>query len=509
MATFDATSDVSTSSDNQTRRPTWVFTLLAFAIAWLGQLVLYIPMFQVLPAGDDFPMMHEILRGNETGPMSLIRVSGSTQNYRPVKSLGLWAFGNISPEHRVFWIHTLHFASATALTLVCLLWTRTAPIGRAGVVAAAIVMTFHPILVASIASLDGFDSTLSTCFIWLGVWLVYRFRENLLASCLLVAVCFMIGGVTKEYTFSLVLLAAWTCYHFTGKHGLKRAVVIGCVLMVCFVLLMFVRHHTMVAADQRGLVFVSVNPGQWASNLTMFFVGLFLPGNTVWIFLNRFSPLMLVSIPMIAILCGVVFGGAWKCWEEKGSRHDWINYLVIATVLAMFPMIIMEHVSEMYLPPLLVPFALICGIAADGWRRYSVPMQVTIGVICLAMLGNSVWAIEEKLAGMRLVGDRTDMQLDKLLAVLPRDAKDAKICLAYNTFGMRANRHYSVFAMGDEIMLVHDEALDWKAPERKLAIDTFPNSSEPPPDDAKFDYYVVWDHRNNEMRLSRRDSLWR
>jgi len=508
MSSLEPTTVVKGDSDNTGPQTTLAFTLGVFLVSWLAQLIVYAPMFKVLPAGDDFPVLADIQRGNDQGPIAIIRESNSALNYRPIRGLGLWAFANISPLNRIFWIHALHFIGATLMSVAGLLWMRTLPLGRAGVVAASIVTVLHPGLVAAICSLDGVDSTISTGLLWMGVWSIYRFREKPLVCATVAFVFFALGGVTKEYIFALVPLGAWTLFYFSSHARLLRMTVVVSSMMICFVLLMVVRNLTIPPTANRGADYLSFDPGQWASNLASFGVGLLLPGNTVWIFLNRFSPLLLASIPMIAALCLVVFGGVWKFWEINGERHRWIIYLLTSIGLAMFPMIVMFHISEMYLPPLVIPFALLCGIAADGWRHYSFPAQIAVGVISFALLGNSIWAIEDKIAGMRRVGDRTDLQMENVLAVLPPDARDVKIAIAYNTFGMKANRRYSVFAMGDEIMLVHPNVLDWKAPGRGLKIETFPNSMTPPAADAKFDYYVFWDHRNNRMIMSRRQDLW-
>lgn len=508
MTSINVTSAAISSSDNRSDRPTLLFCVTCFVIGWIVQVAIYAPMFKVLPAGDDFPILNEIHRGNSEGPLSFFKISGHAYNYRPIKSLGIWAAGNVSPDSRIFWIHVLHFASVTTLSLVALLWIRTVPLGNTGVSVAILVMFLHPGLVASIGSLDGFDSTLSTAFLWLGAWFVYRFRENLILACAMGVMCFLIGGITKEYVFALVPLGAWSIFHFSQRNRFGRAAILSTTLLTGFSLLMLIRKITMPEGRDGGTEYLSFDPGQWASNLSLFVIGTLLPGNTMWVFLNRFSPLLLAAIPLIALLGAVVVGGVWTFWKEKTERHTWMIYLAVATGLAMFPMIVMYHVSEMYLPPVIVPFALLCGLSADGWRRYGKGTQIAIAVLSVLMLGNSIWAITDKIASLRRVGDRTEMQIDQLLAILPKDAENVRIAIAYNTFGMKANRRYSVFAMGDEIMLAHEDVLDWKARGRNLRIATFPNMLQPPPEDAQFDYYAAWDHQNNRMYLTKREFMW-
>src|SRR4051812_8995229 len=97
MSSIDATAPLPRDSDNIEPAPTLGFTLCVFLIGWIVQLTVYAPMFKVLPAGDDFPVLADIQRGNQQGPLPIIRESNSALNYRPVRGLGLWAFANIPP----------------------------------------------------------------------------------------------------------------------------------------------------------------------------------------------------------------------------------------------------------------------------------------------------------------------------------------------------------------------------------------------------------------------------
>jgi len=277
---------------------------------------------------------------------------------------------------------------------------------------------------------------------------------------------------------------------------------------LCLAVLLMIRYYTMPAGSERGMQYLDLNPTVWATNVASLLFGLLLPGNTTWVFLNRNSPLLFLALPAILALCAVVAGGIYQFRDSHQPRYRWIIYLSVAIGLSCFPMIVMFHVSEMYLPPLVIPFALLCGIAADGWRRTVRWMQISVVVVSIAMLCGSILAIQSKIAGMRSVGERADIQIDQILKLLPADAVNVRIAIIYNTFGMKKNRHYSVFAMGDEITLVHENVLNWKAPGRDLKIDVYFNSTYPKRPDVNYDHVFMWDHRASVMRPSSLDEAW-
>lgn len=508
MNRLDPSNGLEISSDNQITRASMGFTLLVFLVGLIAQIVVYAPMFKILPAGDDFPVLNDLNRGNEQGALSLLTKSYSNVNYRPVRALGVWFFGSVAKDNRIFSLHLMHFIGATFFSCCALLWLRTIPLGKIGVIIASIVVFFHPVMVASICSLDSIDSTVSSGILWLGVWCVYRFRDSLIICSILAAVCFMIGGVTKEYIFALVPLAAWTLFYLSDRQRIFRVITVCGVLILCFVALMVIRYFTMEGGKGRGLEYLDLSPGAFVANLATLTVGLLLPGNTVTAYLNRNEPTVFLALPPILALCSLVGIGLWRFYSPENARYRTIIYLSVALLLSYFPMIVMFHVSEMYVPPLVIPFALLCGVAADGWTLKPKWASGIAAVISIALLANSVIAIRSKIAGMRSVGERADIQAEQILNLLPKDATNLNIAICYNTFGMKKNRHYSVFAMGDEITLKHPISLDWKAPGRNLRCYYSSNAGEILDRTVKYDYVLVWDHRKSVMRISSIDELW-
>src|SRR4051794_20355193 len=74
--------------------------VLALLVGLIGLLLVGHRSFQIKPAGDAFPYVEEIRRGDTEGPAALITRSFTWQTYRPLTSLAIWLAGRGSPEGR-------------------------------------------------------------------------------------------------------------------------------------------------------------------------------------------------------------------------------------------------------------------------------------------------------------------------------------------------------------------------------------------------------------------------
>ncbi len=110
------------SSDDGPAHPTLGRILLLATLLFLVQIALYYRSFGIKPASDDFPVVHEIIRGNDNGPGVFFRQSFTSMHHRPFKSLGTWMCAQISDVNRVFWIRVMHFAAMAGYLTVLALW---------------------------------------------------------------------------------------------------------------------------------------------------------------------------------------------------------------------------------------------------------------------------------------------------------------------------------------------------------------------------------------------------
>jgi hypothetical protein len=161
--------------------------------------------------------------------------------------------------------------------------------------------------------------------------------------------------------------------------------------------------------------------------------------------------------------------------------------------IASFPTILLYHVSEMYVPPLLLPFALICGISTDGWIRAPLPARMAISTAAGVALVFSLLSIHAKVAGLVDVGDRAYRQLQQIVSLLPPDARNLRIGARYLASDRAPGDRYAVFRMPDSILLVHRDVLDFALPFRGLTFDSAEVEDFSKVNPAGYDLIAGWD----------------
>ena len=92
---------------------------------------------------------------------------------------------------------------------------------------------------------------------------------------------------------------------------------------------------------------------------------------------------------------------------------------------------------------------------------------------CPIALAISIATIRSKVDEMVSLGERAQAQLDQVMALLPLDAHDIRVALLFDPAELPAKRTFSVYLMGDDVLLVHEMALNWVAPQRHLMLGSF------------------------------------
>jgi hypothetical protein len=476
--------------------------LLLILPLFLAQIALYHRSFGIKPASDDFPIVNEIVRGNQHGPGVFFRESVSNMHHRPFKSLAIWAFGQISDQHREFWIRVLHFIGMACYTTVLALWLTRLNLSLVACFFAASVLLFHPTLPQALASVDGIDGIMASSLLWFGAWIVLVWRDRPAPATLATVVCFLLAAGWKEYSFAIVPLATWTLVCFGGKGAWKRAAALFAVLCVVFVVILFIRQRAMPAGygTVRGADYASINPIQWAKNAAVMGTGLLFFGNSIWVYVNQSARVLVIVaecifVALLMIVIGVVGqmkkDSATKVAQPLGSMRAWVVFLLGGFVAASFPANVIMHMSEMYLSPLLLPLALLCGISAEGWRDKGKSARLVACVFATVALISSAFTVHAKVDGIRDVGQRAENQMKQVIDLLPPDAHDVKIAILFDVAELPPKRTYAVYRMGDEVLVVHAMALNWLTPERHLYLRSFP-IGHPEFTPGDYDYILKW-----------------
>jgi hypothetical protein len=472
---------------NPPRNRTLPLVLICFGL-FLAQIAIYWRSFGVKPASDDFPVVHEILRGNALGPTIFFRESMSSMHYRPFKSLAIWAFAQISDVHRVFWIRVVHFIAMAGYLAVLGLWLSRLKLSPLACTIAVMVMLFHPVLPQALSSIDGVDGIGSCTFLWLGAWLVLVFRNRISIALPLAILCFALSAGWKEYSFAIVPLATWTIFCFSPTHRWRKAIIMGAGLSAVFVAILILRQYAMPKGygEIHGADYLALNPIQWIENFAVIATGLIFFGDSIWVYVHQ-SPIVLAMVAAcMAIAVAAIAGGVicrlrqlepsdpiGDAASPASSTRLWLLFLAGSFIAASFPENVIFHESEMYLTPLLLPLALLCGISAEGWLRRATTWRFVAAGIAMLALISSLVTIYIKVEGLRDVGQRAEDQARQIIALLPPDAHNLKVCVVFDGKELPPRRTYAVYRMGDEVLLVHAMALDWFVPERHLILGSY------------------------------------
>jgi hypothetical protein len=415
-------------------------------------------------------------------------------HYRPFKALGIWAFANISDQHRVFWIRVLHFVGMLGYAVVLALWLSRMQLSLVACAIAAVALLFHPVLPQALGSIDGIDSIASSALIWLGAWFAFVWRERIIRALIATMICFILAAGWKEYSFTIVPLAAWTVLCFAEKHRWRNAAILCGGLFVIFAGVLVVRQYAMPSGygAVKGTDYLALSPIQWVVNAGVFATGLLFFGNSIWVYVHQSLPVLAMVAACMLIAFTIIALGIVSATRRKEFR-PWVLFLAGSFIFASFPENVIFHVSEMYLTPLLFPMALLCGIAAQGYRERSPALRFAACGFAVVALLSSVWTIYWKIEGLRDVGERAEAQMRQIIALLPPDAHDLKVAMVFDLSELPPRRTYAVYRMGDEVLVVHAVALDWLVPERHLELGSFPLGREDfhP---KEWDYIFKWNY---------------
>lgn len=487
------------SSSSPADRPSTRFLAIVICGAILIFLLAYAQSFRVKPASDDWPNATEMQRGNLHGVSvfftdSLIRIG-----YRPLKSLAIWSMANLGGDNiaaRVAWIRAIHLLGAIGYMLVGVLWVRAIGFGKAGTIAAIAIMLLHPVLATAAASIDGIDTLASSALLWLGAWCVYRFRERPAVAIAGSVICFLIGVGFKENLFALGPLALVIVLMFWDwRRRPISAIGLLLTLAIASLAMIYVRFYVIRGGLEAGSGMIRFSIRQLAENIALFASGLLFFGDTIWVYLHQSkSVLALVGIACLTTFLIVCTG------LYRRGRDRWMTFLLIALIVASFPTILLYHVSEMYVPPMLLPFALLCAMAAEAWMSASRPIRLMLGAIAIAALISSLATIHHKIAGLIDVGVRADAQLKQVLTFIPPDARNVKIMLLFRSDELPPRRTYSVFRMGDEILLVHEPTTEWYRPGHGHILQSVVVDDPATFDMSPYDLVLLWNSRTKDFK---------
>ena len=474
--------------------PSTRFVASVVAVTVAIFVVAYAQSFRVKPASDDWPIVTEMQRGNLRGVSVFFTDSVIRIGYRPLKSVAIWAMGNLGGDSiaaRVAWIRAMHLLGAIGYMLVAVLWVRQIGLRRAGSIVAIALMLLHPVLPQATGSIDGIDTLASSALLWLRRGSCTGIANDQACAIAGSLNCFIVGVGFKENLFAIgplsfvIVLMFW---NWRDRRVLRNAIVLLATLAIASLAMIFVRFYVVRGGLEAGGEMLRFTPRQFAENVTLFASGLFFFGDTIWVYVNQSKPVLaLVGVACLTSFA-VVVGGLYR-----RGRDGWTAFLLIGLAVASFPTILLYHVSEMYVPPMLLPFALLAALAADAWMTGGRTVRFIVGMIAGAAFAFSIVTIRHKIAGLVEVGERADAQLKQVLTFVPADARNKRIMLLFDRDDLPPRRTYSVFRMGDEILLVHEPTLEWYRPGHRHVLQSIVVDDPATFDRTGWDVVLVWD----------------
>jgi len=389
------------------RRGTW----LGIAALVVAGLVLYARAFSIHRYGDDLgfvlptpvdPFFHF------TSPHPI------RGWYRPLEAM-LLAFCQNGVGLATWPIHAL--AIGLHLTLAWMVYA----IGRElGLIEAACWLAAGWLLVAqggvmAVASLDTLSQQLAALGLTAAAWQAHRFLRDGHRSALLFAiVASAVALWGKESGVAVVpVLAVIAAAH--GEAGPRRRLATFVTVAVLAVIYWLCRNAIGADGPELGTAAYGFDFGaNMPLNAAVLWGACLSPVSTVamvrWMQLGPAWAYVLATLPTLLLMLGMV--AAWR------GRRGLFYALAAVAVAAMFPAVLLHHVSELYAYQALPWLALLTGATLAA-----IPRRWRTGVVASLLL-LQVIAVQSKLSAMIANGDRMASYVDQLrpvVASLPRD----------------------------------------------------------------------------------------
>jgi hypothetical protein len=457
------------------------------------------------------------LLGNEHGWTWFFSQQQGSGYFRPAKHMVAWLVGSAFPEHRALAYRLLHFTVFAGYIVVLGLWIRWLGLTLGGAIVASLIFLLHPALPATLSSIDGFGGLTATVLMWLGTLLAIRFRESTAAVASVGAICFAIGGLFKEYIGALILLIGTTILMFRARARLASFIIVMIVLSIAFAGYMAARRYTMPGGEDQGSSFVAKTPRQLATNVALAGAGTFFPGNSIWVYLRRDALAFGVAGAASAAVFLVLLWGVRAAFRRamttpRGTMREprftdprVVRFLVIALALATFPCILhRKHFAEKYIAPMLLPLALLGGVAREQYRRSKRGTQLIAGAVAAGATVSSIAAVLDKNHGIRDAGERAEHIARQILAQVDDPAAPATLECAFLNSEMQHQPEYSVYVIPDFTLLSPGSySFEWWQPGSKIRYQLKQVDSLEQAGRSEADYVFVWDAAGKRARRIR------
>jgi hypothetical protein len=471
------------------------FLASLFLLLLAAQILLYRDSFRTKPSQDDFITLHQIDRGEQQGALTFFKAS-DLSDYRPLQNLTFWLFGRGPRQHVLLSLRILHFLSFGFCAGVAFLWIYSLKLSRLGAIAAACVVFFHPIIAGPLAGLDNYSRFVVSALVWLGAWIVFRFgKQRPLLAIALVSACLVVGLGYMEYAVAMIPFAVLGMAWRVEQRRLFYASLMFASLAAVLAAYFLVRISGIVSTSA-GTGYVSLAPLVWLKNSAIMTIAVLFFGNTVPVMLQASKTLLIWLAGNVGVVLLALSYGLWRVHRGATSESRLpvpLPALVITFGLTFFPMVLMTHVSEIYLTSIVVALALLVGVAAQGWTQAPRALQYLVMVFAAGQLFLATKAVHSKIAGINESGERAEAMMRNLLGQIPNDREARKVAIVFLEQGTKG---YSVFSRPDHELVqtgYATEAFQWFRPDQPIHLDHLVVVKASNVDLSAYDEAFLWD----------------
>jgi hypothetical protein len=210
--------------------------------------------------------------------------------------------------------------------------------------------------------------------------------------------------------------------------------------------------------------------------------------------------------------------GLWACWRRilpragaesrspspaGGNQPPGPGFPVAAFAVAFFPIILMKHISEIYLTGVTLGLALLIGLSAHGWTTVSRPLRYAALFLFAVQLCLAAQAVRGKVAGINEAGERADAMVRQLLNQIPDDSTARTIAMVFVESAAVGGKGYSVFALPDDQLVPTGYgtfAIKWFRPDLDIRLDPKIVADPSDVDDESYDLVLLWEPSTGRFR---------
>ncbi len=367
--------------------------------------------------------------------------------YRPIQASFLSAVQALFGMNTV----SVHFVQLTLHSLLCFLiyaFMLKTGFSRLQAVLGSLFMMLSQANAFAILSNDTFSQVSGTLFCCLGVWSIYKAyfetaahgqsanKGSVRKYYILAIILFVLSLLSKESSVSFIPMLLFLILiknYALGSWGarLKRSFIE--ILPFLFVLFAYylVRSSIIEAHDVLGSRRYQIHIGaNIIKNLFLTLTAASLPFSTVTVFvaakIRDFAGLAAIMGSFLFFL-GLIVYGLYR--SEKGRL---IIIVSVLGIISLFPMILLNHVSELYAYNCMPFVSILAGCALGTLYQMVRPrrgLKLVWYFLVIILFFNHVFAVEKKASMMKANGERAAILLDQIIPHAQRLPENGELWL--------------------------------------------------------------------------------